>query len=189
MLALQLEEEVSEVRQAPTPIDWTQFDLHVAIDAEPDRILEAWSTIDGMESFFVEMMRITRPDGVERTSQERAEPGDKFVWRWQNGRCVLGEYRQSQADDEVRFTFGESKICITVKPYRSGSLLRLKQYEIPENEDARMHIHANCRGGWVYFMTVLKTLLENGVDGRDKTRATGASFATYFDPVTIGVTF
>ena len=189
VLALQLEEEVSEVRQAPTPIDWTQFDLHVAIDAEPDRILEAWSTIDGMESFFVEMMRITRPDGVERAPDERAEPEDKYVWRWQNGRCVLGEYRQPQADNEVRFTFGESKICISVKPYRDGSLLRLRQYDIPETEEARMHIHANCRGGWVYFLTVLKTLLEKGVDGRDKTRATGASFGTYFDPESAGVTF
>jgi hypothetical protein len=38
-------------------------------------------------------------------------------------------------------------------------------------------------------MTVLKTLLENGVDGRDKTRATGASFSTYFDAESIGVAF
>ena len=189
ILAMQLGEEVSEKRQAPKPIDWAQFDLHVAIDAEPERILEVWSTVDGMESFFVEMMRITRPNGVERATDERAEPGDKFVWRWQNGRRVLGKYCEPQADNEVRFTFGESKICISVKPYRGGSLLRLKQYDIPETEEARMHIHANCRGGWVYFLTVLKTLLEKGVDGRDKTRATGASFATYFDPASIGVTF
>ena len=189
VLAMQLEEEVSEERQAPKPIDWAQFDLHVAINAEPERILEVWSTIDGMESFFVEMMRITRPDGVERATNEIAEPGDKFVWRWQNGRRVLGKYQKPEADNEVRFTFGESKICISVKPYRGGSLLRLKQYDIPETEEARMHVHANCRGGWVYFLTVLKTLLENGVDGRDKTRATGASFATYFDSASVGVTY
>ncbi len=101
----------------------------------------------------------------------------------------MGKYQKPEADNEVRFTFGESKICISVKPYRGGSLLRLKQYDIPETEEARMHIHANCRGGWVYFLTVLKTLLEKGVDGRDKTRATGASFATYFDSASVGVTF
>jgi len=189
VLAMQLEEEVSEERQTPKPVDWAQFDLHVAVDAKPERILEVWSTVDGLESFFVEMMRISRPDGVERATNEPAEPGDKFVWRWQNGRCVMGRYLEPQADNEVRFTFGESKICISVKPYQDGSLLRLKQYDIPETEEARMYIHANCRGAWVYFLTVLKTLLEKGVDGRDKTRGTGASFSTYFDSGSVGVTF
>jgi hypothetical protein len=52
-----------------------------------------------------------------------------------------------------------------------------------------MHIHANCRGAWVYFLTVLKILLEKGVDGRDMSRETGASFSTYFNPASVGVTY
>jgi hypothetical protein len=52
-----------------------------------------------------------------------------------------------------------------------------------------MHLHNNCRAAWVYFLTVLKVLMEHGIDGRDKTRETGASFATHFDPASIGVDF
>jgi uncharacterized protein YndB with AHSA1/START domain len=189
VLDLQIQEKANTKRQPPMPIDWTQFDLHVAIAAEPERILESWSTVDGMESFFVEMMRITGPDDLERAPSKTAQPGDKYIWRWHNGRSVSGTYQKPQADNEVRFTFGESNICISVIPYRDGSLLRLRQFDIAETEEAKMHIHANCRGGWVYFLTILKTLLEKGVDGRDKTRGTGASFGSYFDPESVGVDF
>lgn len=189
LLAGQLEADMAEERQAPAPIDWTCFDLHVAIEAPPERVLTAWSTIEGMESFFVELMRITGPDGAERPADQPAAPGDRYLLRWPTGRYVKGQYLPTAREDEVSFTFGESKVCVAARPYRGGTLLRLRQFDIPDGEDAQMHIHVNCRAAWVYFMSVLKTLLEQGVDGRDMTRGTGASFSTYFDPAAVGVEF
>jgi uncharacterized protein YndB with AHSA1/START domain len=170
-----------EARPAP-PVDWTQFKLHVSIDATPARVLESWMTSAGMESFFVEMMQITRPDAALLEGDAQAQAGDHFIWRWNSGYCIRGEYLTVIPGSEVVFTFDESKVRIAVSPYLNGTLLELQQFDIPDTPEDRMHIHANCRGAWVYFMTVLKTLLEHGVDGRDKTRATGASFSTYFDP-------
>jgi uncharacterized protein YndB with AHSA1/START domain len=173
------------VRPAP-PVDWTQFRLHVAIDVEPKRVLESWTTSAGMESFFVEMMQITAPGATLREAGERACEGDHFVWRWDSGYCITGKYLSVVAGSEAVFTFGESKVRIRVSPYLKGTLLELHQFDIPDTPEDRMHVHANCRGAWVYFLTVLKTLFEHGVDGRDKTRATGASFSTYFDPNSLG---
>jgi len=189
ILARQIAQDESDDREAPRPIDWTCFDLHVSIGAEPSDVLAAWSTTRGMESFFVELMRITGPDGGERAVSERARPGDRYIWRWPTGRYVRGEYLPTPGDDEVCFTFGDSKVRVTAKPYREGTLLRLRQFDIPDNEQARMHIHVNCRAAWVYFLSVLKTLLEQGIDGRDMTRETGSSFSTYFDPAAVGVDF
>lgn len=189
LLEIQLRDEAAGEREAPGSIDWTRFHLHVAIHAEPKKTLAAWVTTEGMESFFVEVMRITGPDGRERPPTEPAKPGDRFLWRWPTGRYIRGTYLAGETPDEVRFTFGESKVCIKARPYRNGTLLRLTQYEIPDTEEARMHLHTNCRAAWVYFLSVLKTLLEKGVDGRDMSRETGSSFSTYFDPASIGVTF
>jgi len=189
LLESQLAEELAGRRESPVRIDWTRFDLHVAIAAEPARVLEAWSTIDGMESFFVQVMRITDADARERGPKEPARPGDRFIWRWPTGRYVKGEYLSVDLASKVCFTFGDSKVCVVAQPYRSGTLLRLTQFEIPDDDEARMHIHANCRGGWVYFLSVLKTLMEHGVDGRDMSRDTGASFSTYFDPASVGVAY
>jgi uncharacterized protein YndB with AHSA1/START domain len=183
-------EEESGAAPSPEPdIDWSEFQLHVAIQAEPGQVIEYWSTIHGMEKFFVEMMRITGPDGKERKGGESAQAGDDYIWRWHNGRCVSGKYLSVGPGREVRFSFGDSIVAVSAAAHQDGSVLRLRQFNIPDTEEARMHIHANCRAAWVYFLTVLKILLEHGVDGRDKTRETGASFATHFDPAAIGVDF
>jgi hypothetical protein len=87
----------------------------------------------------------------------------------------------------VSFTFGESKVRIRIHPQQSGNILELCQYDMEDTEENRMHLHTNCRAAWVYFLTVLKTLLEQGIDGRDRSRATGASFSTYFDPAACGI--
>jgi uncharacterized protein YndB with AHSA1/START domain len=172
----------------PDP-DWTQFNLHVAIDAAPEDVLRHWSTARGMEDFFVEMMRITGPDGSERDIDETARPGDRYTWRWHSGYRLSGEYLPSAAGNEVRFTFGESTVALQAVPHANGCLLRLSQYGIPESENERMHVHVNCRAAWVYFLTVLKIRIEHGIDGRDTTRETGASFSTAFDPGRIGLMF
>ena len=189
LLERQVGQDATGERPSPGPIDWTRFDLHLYIEAPPASVLEAWATVDGMERFFVELMRITGPDGSERAPSELAKPGDRYLWRWPTGRYVRGEYLATEGDGEVRFTFGDATVCVSARAYLEGTLLRLTQYDIPDTEEARMHVHTNCRAAWAYFLTVLKVLLEKGVDGRDMTRDTGASLSTYFDPSTVGVAF
>jgi len=189
VLKRQAEEECGTAPTPKTEPDWSSFQLHVAIQAEPAELIEYWSTIHGMENFFVEMMRITGPDGRERGGEECARAGDDYVWRWHNGRHVSGKYLSVDPGHEVRFTFGEATVAVSAVAYQGGSLLRLRQFDIPDTKDARMHVHSNCRSAWVYFLTVLKVLMEHGIDGRDKTRETGASFATHFDPASLGVDF
>ena len=189
VLGIQVAEEMRGEQLALEKNDWTTFDLYVAIDAKPSTIMSSWSTINGTESFFVQMMRITGPDGAELEPDAEALPGDRFVWRWHNGRRIVGEYLQAKTKNEVQFTFDGSKVSVMALPYKTGSLLRLRQYDIPDTDEAQMHIYGNCRAAWVYFLTVLKTLLEHGIDGRDKTRETGASFSTYFNPSSLGIEF
>ncbi|MCA9756467.1 MAG: SRPBCC domain-containing protein [Candidatus Eisenbacteria bacterium] len=187
ILGDQLEESVRGRQIAPAPVDWTEFRLYVSIDATPDTVLDAWCTTAGMESFFVAMMRIVGPDGLPRTAESRAEPGDRFLWRWHNGRTVEGAYLAVEPGREVSFTFVESNVRLQARPRdEGGCLLELCQYGIPDTPEARMHIHANCRAAWVYFLTALKTRIEHGIDVRDRSRTTGSSYSTYFDPRAVG---
>lgn len=182
ILTIQAEEDHAGTRVAPGPIDWTSFKLYATVRVSPKKVTAAWVTSSGMESFFVEMMQITDPEGALRNPNTSAYAGDRFTWRWHNGRRISGEYLSVQDDGSVSFTFGESKVRIRVHPVSDNTLLELTQYDIPDTPEARMHIHTNCRAAWVYFLTNLRFVLERGIDGRDKTRETGASFSTYFDP-------
>jgi uncharacterized protein YndB with AHSA1/START domain len=185
VLEKQVEEEV-HARPSPA-IDWTRFSLFVAIDSPPDRVFDAWTTSTGMESFFVDMMAFYNRDGSLLEASERAQPGCRYVWRWDSGALARGEYLDVNPDEQVVFTFGDCKVAVYLQPRRDGTLLELCQYDMADTEQNRMHLHTNCRAAWVYFLTVLKTSLEHGVDGRDRSRETGGSFSTYFDPVAAGV--
>jgi uncharacterized protein YndB with AHSA1/START domain len=186
VLRNQLAEVVDPDRKAPGPIDWTEFRLYVAIDAAPERLLRAWSTIEGMESFFVAMMRITDPDGSERQPDEVAGAGDRFVWRWHNSRSLSGRYLDVDPRREVSFTFGDSCVRVQARAHGKGALLELCQYGMPDTPEANMHVYVNCRAAWVYFLTTLKARLEYNVDVRDKAIETGGSFSTFFDPRSVG---
>jgi uncharacterized protein YndB with AHSA1/START domain len=185
VLGKQVEAEINE-RKAP-PIDWTRFHLYVAIDATPDRIFRAWATSGGMESFFVEMMAIRDREGRLLDPDEPVVAGCHYVWRWDSGVLVAGDFLDVVPDREVGFVFGECKVRILIHPQKAGTILELCQYDMEDTEQNRMHLHTNCRAAWVYFLTVLKTVLEPGSDGRDRSRATGASFSTYFDPAESGI--
>jgi uncharacterized protein YndB with AHSA1/START domain len=185
LLGSQVEAGTHE-REAP-PVDWTRFHLFITIDSTPDRIFQCWATSQGMEDFFVEMMAIRNGDGRMLDPDEPVSEGCRYVWRWDSGALIAGEFLEVLPGRELIFSFGESKVRIRLHPGEAGTVLELCQYDMEDTEQNRMHLHTNCRAAWVYFLTVLKTLLEHGVDGRDKSRATGASFSTYFDPATIGI--
>lgn len=170
-------------------IDWTRFDLHVAIDADAQAILDRWRTSQGMESFFVQMMQIRNADGQTRRAGERAEPGDGFIWRWHDGRRLIGEYLVPESGNGVCFSFGESIVTVDTGDYAGKTILRLRQSNIPDSEAARLHIYTNCRAAWVHFLTCLKSVVENGYDCRDLSRETGAIFSTYFDPEALNIGF
>jgi uncharacterized protein YndB with AHSA1/START domain len=52
VLASQLLEAERGGQSATRPVDWTRFELHCAIGAEPENVLGMWCTIRGMESCF-----------------------------------------------------------------------------------------------------------------------------------------
>jgi hypothetical protein len=138
-----------------------------------------------MEGFFVEMMAIRNQQGRLLDPDESVLEGCRYVWRWDSGVLVAGKFFDVLPGHELSFTFGESKVRIRLHPQQAGTILELCQYDMEDTEQNRMHLFTNCRAAWVYFLTVLKTLLEHGIDGRDRSRATGASFSTYFDPAGI----
>jgi uncharacterized protein YndB with AHSA1/START domain len=173
-------------RQAP-PVDWSRFELYVAIDSPPDRVYRCWSTSQGMEDFFVEMMAIRNPRGRLLDPDEMASKGCRYVWRWDSGALVSGEFFDVSPGRELSFSFVGSTVRIRIHKRGEGCVVELCQYGMDDSERDRMHVHANCRAAWVYFLTVLKILLEHGIDGRDKSRTMGDSFSTYFDPVKAGI--
>ena len=66
--------------------------------------------------------------------------------------------------DELEFTFaGQSKVHIQLIPDSGSVLVVLKQYEIPADEESKLHIHVGCSNGWTFWLANLKAYLEHGI--------------------------
>ncbi len=50
-------------------------------------------------------------------------------------------------------------------------LIELRQSEIPLDEQSRMSNYVGCSRGWTFFMTNFKSILEGGIDLRNRNKA------------------
>ena len=44
----------------------------------------------------------------------------------------------------------------------------LRQYNIPRDEAGKTNFHIGCTEGWVFYMANLKSIMEGGIDLRNK---------------------
>ena len=73
--------------------------------------------------------------------------------------------------DLLRFTFaGSCVVTVTVKIESGETIVELQQENIPLDEDARVHYHLGCLTGWTFYLANLKSVLEGGIDLRNKNK-------------------
>ena len=161
--------------------DWTELTVAMFYRTPMEKVYRAIATRRGMESFFISDMRVDGPK-APRKPDELFEKGDSYAWRWLVGKRLEGEIIEADAPHCMGFTFGEAKVRIELAEEDGGTLLTLTQYDMPDSESHRVYLHMNCRGGWIYHLTVLRGVLEHGIDVRDHNPATARSAAVDWRP-------
>lgn len=149
--------------------DWSKFDIYFYVEASPDDVYQRWLCASGLESFFVQRAHFVDATGNEREPGDPVKEGDTYAWTWWENSVSNG--RITSVDEGKRciaFTFLDCKVSVNVSRNNGATLIHLVQSEIPLTEKAKVCTHLNCRGGWIYFLTVLKGVLEAGVDVREK---------------------
>jgi uncharacterized protein YndB with AHSA1/START domain len=136
--------------------DWSQFTQCVAVAAPVEIVYKMWTDPQQLRSWFVADARMDLKKG-----------GD-YEWTWYGGTKEKGKILNSKKPNKLAFTFANSKCEVIVKKDKRGSLVTLKQYDIPTGEKDKVNIHLNCSCGWTFYLTNLKTFLEFGIDLREK---------------------
>ncbi len=156
--------------------DWKTLSVKMFYAVPAGEVFRAIATSAGMEAFFISQMSVFGPDGP-RDPGSYFESGDRYHWRWLVGKDLEGEILEVDAPRSLTFTFGDAKVRIDVESFKDGTLLSLTQFDMPDSERDRVLLHMNCRGGWIYHLTVLRGYLEHGIDIRDHDPATARSAA------------
>jgi uncharacterized protein YndB with AHSA1/START domain len=151
---------------------WSSFTLRIPINADPKRIYDAWATQAGLESWFLRKAVFTKPDGATREQNSQVQKEDTFEWLWFGYADDVVERREvveANGKNLFRFIFsGGCTVTVVIKHEQSETLVELKQENIPLDEDPKMNLCLGCSNGWTFYLANLKSILEGGIDLRNK---------------------
>jgi uncharacterized protein YndB with AHSA1/START domain len=156
-------------------IDWTTFTTRISISCDPAALYHAWATRKGIEHWFLRMSEYRTPDGRLRQNDELVQPGDTYHWRWHGWPDETeekGTILECNGKDHFKFTFGQAGICtVSIKREEGLPVVELVQTDIPDDDHGRQYWHVGCKTGWTFYFANLKSLMEGGIDLRNKNEA------------------
>jgi Activator of Hsp90 ATPase homolog 1-like protein len=152
--------------------EWSSFTLRVPVSSTVQKIYDCWATQQGLESWFLRKAEFTKPDGSKRIMNEHIQIGDVYEWLWFGyGDDVVERREVIEANGKDRFQFVFSGGCIvtvSIKQESSETICELEQTNIPLDQDPKMNLCLNCSSGWTFYLTNLKSVIEGGLDLRNK---------------------
>ena len=152
-------------------MDRRQFKKRVVVRSPIDVVYRAFATSRGLESWFLRKAEFTSRSGKIRRAEEGIENGDVYEWFWHGWPDEVAERKkilETNGKDIIRFTFsGDSVVSVSIKQYKAVTVVELVQ-QIPEGNDPDLELRIGCDTGWTFYLTNLKSVLEGGLDLRNK---------------------
>jgi uncharacterized protein YndB with AHSA1/START domain len=152
--------------------DWSSFQLRVPLASTRQRVYEAWTTQNGLESWFLRQAKFSAPDGKSRKRDESIAVNDSYEWLWHgwpDETIEKGQILQLNGKDFLQFSFGKAgNVGISIREEQGMIMLELLQDQIPTDEHSQVEFHVGCTKGWLFYLTNLKSILEGGIDLRNR---------------------
>lgn len=152
--------------------DWSRFVTRINVNAPVEKLYWSWATREGIEYWFLRMSEYKSPDGSLRAGDEPVKKGDNYVWRWHgwsDETTEHGSILECNGKDIFTFSFGKAGNCkVTIKKEGNENIVELVQDNIPTDEQGMHYWHLGCKTGWTFYLANLKSLLEGGVDLRNR---------------------
>lgn len=151
--------------------NWSEFKLRINTTASVEEAYAAVATPGGLESWFLRDANVTS-DGKRRSGSEKIQKGDEYHFQWYGHPDTLrhlGRYLSTDGKSVISFTFSQD-LPVTISVYREcdETIVELVETFDPAVEEvARNHYLGNMKG-WIFFLVNLKSILEGGIDMRNR---------------------
>lgn len=152
--------------------DWSRFTVRINVKAPTEKLYWCWATRAGIEFWFLRKSDYKKPDGSLCESNDPVQKGYTYSWWWHgypDDVVEHGEILDANGADLLKFKFGGAGNC-TVRIYEEQGehIVELLQDEIPVDDKAKQNWHIGCKTGWTFYMANLKSMIEGGIDLRNK---------------------
>lgn len=152
--------------------DWTSFTQRIPINATTKSIYDAWVKPENLEKWFLSSALFTTPDRLPREQDGRVKVGDTYRWMWHGypeSVIEIGTVLEANGHNRIRFTFTDDCIVSVAINVENGErVVELTQSRIPPDE--KLRIYLDCSKGWMFYLVNLKSMLEGGIDLRNKNK-------------------
>lgn len=152
--------------------DWTRFVTRININASIEKLYACWATREGIELWFLRMSEYAKPGGNLRANDEPVQKGDTYRWRWwgwPDDMIEEGSILEANGKDFFKFSFGIAGNCaVSIKQEEGETIVELVQDNIPATEQGMHNWHLGCKTGWTFYFANLKSLMEGGIDLRNR---------------------
>jgi len=152
--------------------DWTTFQRRIPVHATVESLYTAWTTADGLESWFLKKSLFSIPSGQLRLPKDTVQKNDAYEWYWfgyPDTSVEKGAVLEANGYDSFHFTFATSCIVkVSIYTENNESICQILQTQIPEDEKSKEMYHVGCSTGWTFYLANLKSILEGGLDLRNK---------------------
>ena len=152
--------------------DWSKFTRRINVKAPANLIYKAWSTQEGLESWFLRLAEFTKHAGDFRTRDEFIQKDDRYKWLWHGWPDETVEYGiilKASGRDIIQFSFATNcTVTVLIKEDSGETIVELTQEDIPLDEKSKVNYHLGCIEGWTFYLANLKSILEGGIDLRNK---------------------
>jgi uncharacterized protein YndB with AHSA1/START domain len=154
--------------------NWTEFKLRVNTNASVEKAYAAVATPAGLESWFLRKADITTGGGGGELRQpgDKIQKGDEYEFRWHghpDSMSHKGKILAVDGKSQFSFTFSQDlPVSISVYKECDETIVELvEMFDPAEQEASKKHYLGNMKG-WIFFLINLKSVLEGGLDMRNR---------------------
>jgi uncharacterized protein YndB with AHSA1/START domain len=152
--------------------DWTEFTKRIAIRASAQKVYDYWATQTGLEKWFLRKAEFKKADNTPKPKDNYVQKGDKYEWLWYGHPDTVAErntIRNANGKDFLQFKFaGDCLVSVRIIPGEEETIVELTQEDIPPDDNPVTNLFISCAEGWTFYLANLKSILEGGIDLRNK---------------------
>ncbi|HYV92077.1 MAG TPA: SRPBCC domain-containing protein [Chitinophagales bacterium] len=152
--------------------DWSKFTRRIPVNADAQKIYDLWATPAGLQHWFLRNARFKSSSGDLRDANQHIQAGDTYEWSWHGYTDDVqerGTILEANGRDFFKFIFGKAGVVsVSLKKQGNQTVVEITQEQIPTDEKSKADYYVGCSVGWTFYLANLKSLLEGGIDLRNK---------------------
>ncbi len=152
--------------------NWSKFVKRIPVKADTQKLYESWASQSGLEKWFLRKAEFTTSDKKVLNREDLVSMNDTYEWLWHGWSDDVverGTILEANGKDYLKFSFGKPGIVsVSIKEEENENIVELIQEEIPTDEESMINFFVGCSEGWTFYLTNLKSILEGGIDLRNK---------------------